>query len=207
MNLQRRRNGDEAMIFVCPMPYKWNHIYELLREAADTAGLIDDPPPTPLILAGWTFSTDSDKQRRWHETVEWASVHRFQTLILPLREADQYRVVELGGGCVIGLGDQYEQAKVRPREVDTLAALDYLSANWQSIVGVEFSRMTRPLRFTGRKRRRLIVVADSHYTPPWGSWHALPSSSGNRSEFTRLRCSINQAIAPLEVDHIDFRIR
>ncbi len=47
-----------ATIFVCPMPHKWHQIYERLKEASDTAGLVNAAPPIPLILAGWAFSTE-----------------------------------------------------------------------------------------------------------------------------------------------------
>ena len=38
---------------------------------------------------------------------------------------------------------------------------------------------------------------------PWGTWTASASKDAKRS-FTRLRASINAAISPVEVDHIDF---
>ena len=37
---------------------------------------------------------------------------------------------------------------------------------------------------------------------PWGTWTAFASKDAKRS-FTRLRASLNAAISPVEVDHID----
>jgi hypothetical protein len=64
--------------------------------------------------------------------------------------------------------------------------------------------VTTPLCFTGRKRRRLVcdIYGDPNRSlPPWGSWEAIAE---NPQAFTKLRRSVNRAIAPLEVDHIDF---
>ena len=63
--------------------------------------------------------------------------------------------------------------------------------------------MTKPLRFTGKKKRRLVVRADEKHAPPWGGWNALAPGE-NRRAFTHLRSAINRAISPLQVDQIDF---
>jgi hypothetical protein len=43
--------------------------------------LTSQPPPKPLILAGWAYSSDIEKKERWEETVGWASNNGCQALI------------------------------------------------------------------------------------------------------------------------------
>src|SRR5208337_1649632 len=85
--------------------------------------------------------------------------------------------------------------------------MDTLLSHWSEIVGNELASITRPLVFTGRKARRLLVLADSAITPPWGGWSHLSIQESERRTFTRFRAAINKAIAPHEVDHIDFIIK
>lgn len=77
--------------FICPMPHVWNQIYQRLqaRYAADQRGLA--PPPKPLILAGWNFTSDSDKAERWMATVTWADKYGLpsEDTVVPLDQ--QYR--------------------------------------------------------------------------------------------------------------------
>ena len=70
--------------YICPNPNRWNEIFQdlcrqyemkigkklpsIASERTKAGG-----PPTPLILSGWVFSTDADKQSRWLETIEWAT--------------------------------------------------------------------------------------------------------------------------------------
>lgn len=72
--------------FICPFPNRWNEIYEDLKKEHETSimniisgGAVKncsvDGPPTPLILNGWVFSNDNDKQKRWQETLQWAEKH------------------------------------------------------------------------------------------------------------------------------------
>ena len=82
-------------------------------------------------------------------------------------------------------------------------AIEALRVRWPEIAGAEISNATKPLWFTGAKRRRLVVEARFDLTPPWGTWTTLDIGE-NRRSFTRLRTAINAAIKPLEVDHIDF---
>lgn len=72
--------------FLCPFPNRWSEIYNDLCEAYEASAGIKLPsivserrsvggPPTPLILNGWVFSNDDDKQERWQETLRWAERH------------------------------------------------------------------------------------------------------------------------------------
>ena len=90
---------------------------------------------------------------------------------------------------------------VSKEEADKAIAI--LKSDWEKIVGKELFEVTQPIRFTGSKLRRLLVYADPAHNPLWGSWTAL-SHGPERREFTKLRSSINRAIEPLMIDHIDF---
>jgi hypothetical protein len=64
--------------------------------------------------------------------------------------------------------------------------------------------VTRPVAFTGKKARRLLVQAEGEAIPPWGGWFDRSTEEAKRRTFTRFRSAVNKAIAPHEVDHIDF---
>jgi hypothetical protein len=96
------------------------------------------------------------------------------------------------------------EAKVRPSDDELANHLEYLFAHWANIAGSVLSVITRPLMFTGKKARRLLVEADSTATPPWGRWSHRSSQEAERRTFTHFRSAVNQAIAPHEVDHIEF---
>lgn len=52
------------MKFVCPNPQIWNEIYSKLTEFyKENHEKIKTPPPIPLILNGWVFSSDLDKKK------------------------------------------------------------------------------------------------------------------------------------------------
>ena len=96
------------------------------------------------------------------------------------------------------------KSKDRPSPEVLEKEMKTLQTRWSEIVGKELSRITQPIAFTGVKARRLLVKADVTSNPPWGGWTYLSSIESKRREFTRFRASVNKAIAPHEVDHIDF---
>jgi hypothetical protein len=79
-----------------------------------------------------------------------------------------------------------------------------LHATWHVVAGEDLARATRPLSFEGAKARRLLVHADAGRKPPCGAWNHLSSNEAERRTFTSFRAAINRAIAPHEVDHVDF---
>jgi hypothetical protein len=79
-------------------------------------------------------------------------------------------------------------------------------SEWSEIVGEELGRATRPLAFTGKKARRLLVYADANVRPTWGGWCYLSHLKPERLTFTRFRAAINKAIAPHEIDHVHFTL-
>ena len=96
------------------------------------------------------------------------------------------------------------EAKSLPSPEQIAQVMDALLSSWSEIVGKEIGSITRPLAFTGEKARRLLVFADTAFTPPWGGWAYLSKQETERRTFTRFRAAINKAIIPHEVDHVDF---
>lgn len=88
--------------YICPQPNRWNDIYNALCHAYEikyrkrlprTVNEIRDAggPPTPLILAGWNYSTGLEKHFRWQDTINWAEKHGFDNLLI-VEEKDKYMV-------------------------------------------------------------------------------------------------------------------
>lgn len=191
------------MKFVCPQPIRWNEIYQGLYDAWKTKWLSDNPPPVPLILNGWVFSDDFDKHHRWLYTIHWAQSMGLGHLIPELSENEKYQVLEFSSYVWPQYGEQHHEPSNKPAASELRASLEKLKRDWQQIAGPILFDKTRPIRFTGKKRRRLVVSADPTFSPPWGSWHWV-TKDGDKRSFTKFRASVNHAIQPLTVDHIDF---
>lgn len=193
------------MIRVCPNPAAWCAAYERLASAARQSNL--DSPPRPIILSGWWYTNDTDKLTRWLEMIQWATTHGCMEL-LDLKN-DEFYVVETLTTHQIGpMGGVLKrpwdfESKPIPSHDTVDAAYAKLSERWSEIVGESLAEMTVPVRFTGTKKRRLLV---RHFqgTPPWGGWTCLSHLESERRTFTAFRSAINLAISPHEVDHIDF---
>ena len=112
-----------------------------------------------------------------------------------------YQIGPLGGPCYRPWNFK---SKMRPPSEDILKCFDYLAAHWIDIAGSSLAKVTRPQAFTGNKARRLLVLADGTAVPPWGAWTYLSPDEEERRTFTRFRSAVNKAIAPHEVDHIEF---
>ena len=89
--------------------------------------------------------------------------------------------------------DEYQDAFAKIRE------------RWPAAIGEELAAVTEPYMFSGRKRRRLIVLVRGSATPPWGTWHSLSAVEAERRKFTEFRRRVNDIIAPHGVDHVEFR--
>jgi len=194
---------------ICPMPDPWNQAYERLTKFAQFNPCAPPLPPRPLILAGWVFSNDIDKMQVWEETVDWAVQNGCANLVTDIPDSDFY-YVECPSNYAVGpYGNPYyltwnSEAKSRPSSEQIEHLIDYMLSHWSEIVGNDLASITRPLAFTGRKARRLLVLANADTTPPWGGWASRSANESERRTFTKFRASINKAIAPHEVDHIDF---
>jgi hypothetical protein len=144
-----------------------------------------------LILAGWTYSSSQEKHVRWNETVRWAEEFGLKDVIPPIRDSESYFVDELSSSNGWEIGDQFTKPTPRPAKEWIVETLLRLRADWVSVVGEEFAAVTSPIKFTGHKRCRLIVYADSKFPP-------------SACSFREFRSSINRAIHPHVVHHIDF---
>lgn len=161
-----------------------------------------EPPPTPLILAGWNFSGDFEKNAVWEATKKWANEMDLSHLIPELTDQQSYFVSSMQS-----FSSPSEFWNYSPREKPEKEAIDIaiekLKTNWASIVGLKLAQITTPICFTGKKSRRLLVYANFGTKPPWGTW-TKKSAGEEGKEFTVFRRDINKAISPLEIDHIDF---
>jgi hypothetical protein len=196
------------MKFVCPLPPLWNEIYQRLHSSWLKDGSKGPPPPIPLILNGWAYSDDLEKKKRWESTVRWAHERGFENLIPEIEESQSHMVSELSTYEIGPMGgpmylDWGSSPKTTSSVEEVESAFHQLATNWKEIAGLVLASHTKPLRFTGKKRRRLLVLADPEYVPPWGSWNMLKPGEEHRS-FTRLRNRVNEIIDPMKVDHIDF---
>ena len=74
------------------MPDTWAAVHQRLLKAWTKSGDRAIPePPRPLILNGWVFSSDSEKQARWAETVRWATRHGLSHLIPDIEQRNSYQ--------------------------------------------------------------------------------------------------------------------
>ena len=197
-------------MFICPQPQIWHEIFQKLDSAWKAQGRHGTRPPRPLILMGWNHSNDLDKKERWEETLKWAKENNLENLIPEISAADSYFVENPNDKPISPLGSPIQlpwnySPKVRPSEEVVQNALQTLKENWVKIVGHELGSATAPLRFSGRRMRRLVAAARADYEPPWGEWDTLYAEPF-RSHFREFRCAVNKAIAPHHVDHIDFEI-
>src|SRR5438094_3576864 len=73
---------DDRPRFICPMPDRWVTVHRRLVKAWKAARNPAIPePPRPLILNGWAFSSDIEKEERWTATLSWATQHGLRRLI------------------------------------------------------------------------------------------------------------------------------
>lgn len=193
---------------ICPIPTRWNAIYESLLKAC-TSQATASKPPVPLILNSWWSMNDVEKVERWEETKTWAEENGFSELLTvapeewySVDEPSTYDIGPLGGPMYLPW--RFEPSPIpSPDQVETVFIK--LTENWEKIAG-ELSQYTRPSRITGKKRRRLVVVrVPSAPSPRWGDWNKL-AVGHSRRRFTEFRRAVNEAIAPFEIDHIDFEV-
>jgi hypothetical protein len=58
---------------VCPMPMRWNELYQMLPETRRKGHGWE--PAMPLILAAWWEASERQKQERLIEHIRWARDH------------------------------------------------------------------------------------------------------------------------------------
>ena len=82
----KEKDIKDIKYYKCPLPIKWNEIYKLILK-----NNIENKPPIPLILNGWVYSNDYEKEDRWKNTVEWLMNNYKEENILPLlNENEKY---------------------------------------------------------------------------------------------------------------------
>lgn len=197
------------MIIVCPNPKAWDNVYKRLCRYAERHSCTPPKPPIPLILAGWNFSSDFQKMRRWEEMKQWAVDNGCPSLVEGVPDIDFYRVHAPSDddGCGFAQGSRLpidNPSRERPSAEALSAYLEALNGGWVQIAGPVLAEATRPIGFSGDKARGLIVAANPAIKPPWGQWAKLSPVAAERLSFTKLRAAINKAIAPHEVDHVLF---
>jgi hypothetical protein len=64
-----------------PNPKKWASIHKSLIEFSSSKQCEPREPPRPLILAGWSYSSDDEKKARWQEFIDWAKNNQCSELI------------------------------------------------------------------------------------------------------------------------------
>jgi hypothetical protein len=193
------------MIRICPNPDPWHRVYGDLMAAWRERGGEPPEPPVPLILNGWVFSSDADKEHRWAATVAWAGERGLAHLIPSIPDDEWHFVSTYSSPRWNDYSCTQHPKQVRPSDDDLTRYFTYLESHWLELAGPAIGPNTRPLAFTGRRRRRLLVLADARVVPPWGDWNSFRPSA-NRESFASLRRAVNAAISPHAVDSIDFRL-
>lgn len=197
------------MTRVCPNPIPWNDVYNQLSKVAENQASMPRPP-VPLILNGWVYSNDAEKMARWNQTVEWAKKAGCEEITNRLSDDDYYFSDGASFHCIGPLGgpmyrDWNTKPTRRPEHSALEDALRKLRASWAAVAS-GIAEFTEPIAFTGKRARRLLVVVTKRSQPPWGDWDRLSCNEEKRRKFTVFRRAVNDLVAPLEVDHIDFKI-
>jgi len=194
------------MILVCPRPAVWHEVYRRCDQAWSESGRCGEPPPAPLILSGWAFSSDVDKQERWQALLRWSEERSLSHLVALRLPDDGYYVQVI---CKTYPGEHYGCQDHPPAPVpiaaEIRAAIERLQDAWAGVAG-SLAQVCMPVEFLGAKGRRLLVHVTANADPPWGRWDQLTHGAG-KHEFTAFRRRVNEVIAPHHVDHIDFRVR
>lgn len=76
---------------ICPLPPLWAQIHSSLLKHAAQNECEPKEPPKPLILAGWNFSDDDEKARRWRETIAWARDNGCESVMNDVSDHDWYQ--------------------------------------------------------------------------------------------------------------------
>jgi hypothetical protein len=195
-----------TMARICPNPNAWSAVHAQLLRFAEKHPCTPSAPPTPLILNGWVFSDDYQKKLAWEDTVAWAARNGCLEIVESVPEKDFHCGASEPRMHIVGYSPWNRESKPRPSPEELERHLELLQSRWPEIVGPTLGPATRPVSFSGRKRRRLIVRAVASVHPPWGDWDYRVAAAAERITFTLFRAAVNREIAPHEVDHIDFEV-
>jgi len=92
-NLEEAIDEIAGLGWVCPVPIRWNEMYQLLPRKDRTGALRE--PPLPLLLgAWWEASPLMKKKQRFLEQLDWARNHAILdsviTFLRGLKKSDWY---------------------------------------------------------------------------------------------------------------------
>ena len=192
---------------ICPLPKAWILVHRELDKFAKTKGVAQ--PPTPLILGGWHFSSDAQKNSRWNETVTWARKHGVEHFLENIKDEHFYEVTEFTYPKEWNWSLESIRPAVRPSDEQLESYLGLIQKNWKTLAK-GFSQQTLPVSFSGKKARTLNVkLLTTEPLPPWGTWGLenvglLSQKFTSKVKFTVFRKGINLLIAPHKIDHVDF---
>jgi hypothetical protein len=152
---------------VCPNPIPWDQAFERLKNHTKCRSCIPPSPPIPLILGGWVATNDLQKMQRWEATIAWANANGCPEIVNGISDSDFYFVENISTYEIGPLGGPMYlpwnfEAKPRPTSENLNRHLETLVSGWSEIVGEKLGRATRPLKFVGKKARRLLVYADAN---------------------------------------------
>lgn len=71
--LEQLLSSSQAGNRVCPVPQKWNELWELLPQRRKVGAGWE--PPLPFILGAWWHTSDVEKQSRFLSHIRWAADH------------------------------------------------------------------------------------------------------------------------------------
>ena len=160
------------MIFVCPKPPIWCDTVTRCRNAWEASGHTGEEPPWPLVLSGWIYSSDLDKQQRWRALVRWAEQKDLARLLPQLSEDDGYYVHDLSTSYPEQhYGPQTHPPAVCPSEQELAEALQRLRDAWPDVAGPGLADACHPSEFAGAKRNgqhHSIALAGERDPQPGG---------------------------------------
>jgi hypothetical protein len=195
---------------ICPNQRQWNDVYQRLLDYADVHPCKPGRPPRPLTLGGSWAASDTAKLQRWQKTVDWAVANNCTAIIAAIPGQSFHHAknaTNVRTGSVDGLRSEDSNTKERPSSQEREKRLNHLRAHWADIVGPGIAAITRPVGFSGKKSRRLLVQAAGLAAPPWGGWNDLARDKTSRSAFALFRAAVNKALVPHQVDHIEFVVK
>jgi len=190
----------------CLYPKNWGRIGDQFFNFANETGI--EPPKNSLILGGACVS-DMEKRLRWEEQVQWAQENGCRYIVESIPESDFTYASVISNEPSYSMsyhgGHDGTEKPILPDQ-EKLELLGKLTSNWHQILDASISESLRPVSFSGRKSRRLIIEVLEDVPAPWGTWTEIYEAISRKRKFTKFRENINRALSPHKVDHIDFKM-
>jgi hypothetical protein len=129
---------------ICPMPNRWHELWEMLPGQRRVGSGWE--PSLPLILGAWD-SPALLKILRLQEHIRYAAekgcLHAVDRYLRGLEESDWQHFGESFG---VPMFSQWSfEPKVTPSRHQIESALRLLKERWETVVGPELARVTKPL--------------------------------------------------------------